>query len=142
MPITREDVEVILHSQKSLLYDYRVPWVKKESGSFDVNMGAYDVVDVCKFINIYMSYLLGKKYNSKTNWLYSDDGIVVFKTISEPASEKIEKQLQSMFEQKGLRIFVDCNLKVVNYLNVTFKLSNGSYRPYRKPNDETHYIHI
>ena len=85
-----------------------------------------------------MSYLLRKKYNSQTNWLYSDDGIVVFKTISEPASDKIEKQLQSMFEQKGLRIFVDCNLKVVKYLNVTFKLSNGSYRPYRKPNDETH----
>ena len=25
---------------------------------------------------------------------------------------------------------------------MTFNLNNGSYRPYRKPNDETHYIYI
>ena len=33
---------------------------------------------------------------------------------------------------------MECNLKAVNYLDVTFNLNDGSYRPYRKPNDETH----
>ena len=33
-------------------------------------------------------------------------------------------------------------MKVKNYLDVTFSLNDGSYRPYRMPNDETHYIHI
>ena len=33
-------------------------------------------------------------------------------------------------------------MKVVNYFDVTFNLNDGSYRPYRKLNDETHYIHI
>ena len=47
-----------------------------------------------------------------------------------------------MFKQKGLQIIIERNLKVVNYLEVTFNLNDGSYRPYRKPNDETHYIHI
>ena len=47
-----------------------------------------------------------------------------------------------MFKQKGLQIITECNLKVVNYLEVTFNLNDGSYRPYRKPNDEKHYIHI
>ena len=47
-----------------------------------------------------------------------------------------------MFTQKGLQIIIECNLKVVNYLDVTFNLNDGSYRPYRKSNDETHYIHI
>ena len=47
-----------------------------------------------------------------------------------------------MFKQKGLQIIIECNLKVVNYLDVTFNLNDGSYRPYRKPNDETHYFHI
>ena len=37
---------------------------------------------------------------------------------------------------------MECNLKVINYLEVTLGLNDGSYRPYRKPNDETHYIHI
>ena len=35
---------------------------------------------------------------------------------------------------------MECNLKLVNYLDVTFNLNNGSYQPYRKPNDETHNI--
>ena len=33
-------------------------------------------------------------------------------------------------------------MKVVNYLDVTFNLNDGSYRSYRKPIDETRYIHI
>ena len=38
-----------------------------------------------------------------------------------------------------MEIIIECNLKVVNYLDVTFNLND---RLYRKPNDETHYIHI
>ena len=37
---------------------------------------------------------------------------------------------------------MECNLKLVNYLEVTLGLNDGSYRSYRKPNDETHYGHI
>ena len=33
-------------------------------------------------------------------------------------------------------------MKVVNCLDVTFNLNQDSYRPYRKPDDETHYIHV
>ena len=33
-------------------------------------------------------------------------------------------------------------MKIVNYLDVSFNLSDGSFRPYRKPNDEIQYIHV
>ena len=33
-------------------------------------------------------------------------------------------------------------MKIVNYLDVTLNLNNGSYRPYKKPNEETNYIHV
>ena len=36
---------------------------------------------------------------------------------------------------------ISCNLKVVDYLDVTLNLNDGSHKPYRKPNDETLYIH-
>ena len=142
VPITRKDVEVIFHARKSVLYNDAEPWVKKEGGSFDVTMGAYDGAEVCELIGIYMSYLIGKKYNSKNIGLYRDDGLAVLKNVSGSASEKIKKQLQSLFKQKGMQIIIECHLKVVNYLDVTFNLNDGSCRPYRKPNDETHYIHI
>ena len=112
----------------------------KEGGSFDVTMGAYDETEVCELIGIYMLYLFGKKYDSKNIGLYTDDGLAVFKNVSGPASEKIKKQY--LFKQKGLQIIIERNLKVVNYLDVAFNLNDGSYRPYRKPNDETYYIHI
>ena len=31
-------------------------------------------------------------------------------------------------------------MKIVNYLDVTLNLNEGSYRPYKKPNEETNYI--
>ena len=105
-------------------------------------MGAYDRAEVCELIGIYMLYLVGKKYYSKNIDLYRDDGLAMFKNVSGPASQKIKKQTKSLFKQKGLQIIIESNLKVVNYLDVAFNLNDGSYRPNRKPNDETHYIHI
>ena len=46
-----------------------------------------------------------------------------------------------MFKNKCLDI-INCNMKIVNYLDVTLHLNNGSYRPYRKPTEETNYIHV
>ena len=33
-------------------------------------------------------------------------------------------------------------MKIVNYLDVTFNLKNGSYRPYQKPDKIIQYIHV
>ena len=89
-----------------------------------------------------MLNLIGKKYHSKNIGLYRDDGLAVLKNVSGPASDKIKKHLEYLFKQKGLQILKECNLKVVNYLDVTFNLNDGSYLRYRKPNDETLYIVI
>ena len=40
----------------------------------------------------------------------------------------------------GLELVVSCNMKVVNYLDVTLNLNDGSYKPYHKPNNEILYI--
>ena len=33
-------------------------------------------------------------------------------------------------------------MKTVNYLDITLNLNDGSYRPCKKPNEETNYIHV
>ena len=141
VPITRKDVEIIFHARKLVLNNDTEPWVKKEGGSFDLTMGAYDRAEVCELIDIYMLCLIGKKYDSKNIGLYRDDGLAVFKNVSGPASEKIKKQLQSLVKQKGLQIIIECKLKVKTYIDVTFNLNHHSYQSYQKPNDETNYIH-
>ena len=47
-----------------------------------------------------------------------------------------------MFKNKGLDIVINCNMKIVNYLDVTLNLNDESYRPYKKPNEKTNYIHV
>ena len=64
----------------------------------------------------------------------------MFKNTSGPQFEKIKKQFQNIFNENGLKIEILCNLKIVDYLDVTLNLNDGTYKPYRKPNDETLYI--
>ena len=73
--------------------------------------------------------------------MYRDDGLAVFKNISGPQAEKIKKHFQNIFRKNNLNIIVKCNLKVVDYLDVTLNLSDGSYKPFHKPNSEINYIH-
>ena len=47
-----------------------------------------------------------------------------------------------MFKNKALDIIKTCNMKIVHYLDVTLNLNDGSYRPYKKPNEETNYTHV
>ena len=42
--------------------------------------------------------------------------------------------------RQGLNISINTNLKICNFLDVTLNLSDGTYYPYRKPNNETLYI--
>ena len=44
--ITSKDTEIIYHVRKSLLFDEKDAWIKKQSGLFDVTMGAYDGAEV------------------------------------------------------------------------------------------------
>ena len=44
--ITSKDMKVICHARKSLLFDQKDTWMKKQSGLFDVTMGAYDDAEV------------------------------------------------------------------------------------------------
>ena len=87
--------------------------MKKEGDSFRVIIGAYDRAEVYELIGIYMLYLIGKKYSSKNIGLYRDNGPSVFKNARRPASEKIKKQLQYFYKQKGLQIIVLYMLKTV-----------------------------
>ena len=86
--------------------------------------------------------LISNKYNPSNIGLYRDGGLAVFKNTSGPQSEKIKKNFQKMFKNKGLDIIINCNMKIVNYLDVTLNLNEGSYHPYEKSNEETNYTRV
>ena len=130
--ITNEDKGIIKHARKSLLYDNSEPWMKKDSGWFDLTMGAYDGAEVCELVGTFLLYKLSLKYNKNDIGLYRDDGLAIFKNISGPKSEKIKKNIQKLFKENQLDNVIQCNMKTVNYLDVTLNLENSTYRPYQK----------
>ena len=106
------------------------PWAKKEDENVDVTMGADDGAEVCELFGIYLQSLLAEKYNKTDFGLYRDDGLAVFRNVSGPQSERIKKEFQKIFKENHLDIVISCNMKVVNYLDVTMNIGDGTYRPY------------
>ena len=104
-------------------------------------MGAFDGTEVCKAVGNFLLYQLSKNYNKKDIGLYRDDGLAIFKNVSGSKAEKIKKDIQKLFKDNHLNITIQCNLKIVNYIDVTFNLSNATYRPFCKPNNEIEYTH-
>ena len=49
--------------------------------------------------------------------------------------------IQFVFNQNGLRITIEANKQVINFLDVTFNLNNSTYQPYTKPNTTLQYVH-
>ena len=108
-------------------------------------MGVYDGAEVCELIGIFLLNLLGRQYVTKNIGLHRDYGFSIFKNCSDPQMEKIKKQLQKVCKNNGLDVFIECSMKIVNYLHVTFNTNDGTYRPYQKHNiiDNTiQYVHV
>ena len=139
--IPDNDKKIINHARKSLLFNKQQTWIKKESGLFDVKMGAYDGAKVCELVDSFLLYALSLKYNKTNKGLYRDDGLAVFRNVCDTHCEKIKKEFQKLFRQHGLKLIIKCNLKIVDFLDVTLNLTDSTYKPYHKPNDEICYIH-
>ena len=66
-----------------------------------------------------------------------------FKNISgQQAAKHKNKNNSKDFRDKGLQIIIKCNLKIVDYLDLTLNLNDGTYHPFHKTNEETTYIHV
>ena len=118
-----------------------MPWMKRERNLFDVTMGAYGGAEVCELVGIFMLNKISEKYNKYDVGLCRDDVLAVLKNISGSELERIKKNFQSLFKKCGLDIIIECNKKVVDYLDVTFNLKDGTYKPYHKP-DKITYINV
>ena len=139
--ISEEDVEIIMHSRKTLLFDKDEPWVKRgDSPMFDVAMGCYDGAEVCELVGLYILHKLTSAFPDGNIGLYRDYGLAIFKNINTRSSDNVRKKFSETLGNLGLKITVQSNLKVVIYLDVTLNLTAGKYYPYRKPDNNPLYI--
>ena len=66
--------------------------------------------------------------------------MAVFSNISGPQVDRIKKDIKRIFVELSLKIEIKTNLKIVDFLDVTFNLTNGMYYPFKKPNNTPTYI--
>ena len=98
---------------------------------FDVTMGSYDGAETCELIGLYMLSLIKPILNDKVG-LYRDDGLIACNATPKQI-DGIKKKVTKAFKDNDLKITIEANKKIVNFLDVTFNLSDGTYKPYMKP---------
>ena len=103
-------------------------------------MGSYDGGESCELVGTYLLHNIKERFGNACNFgLYRDDGQGVTKASPRQA-ELIKKELWSIFAKYGLKITIEANKKVVNFLDVTLNLANGKYLPYNKPGNIPLYV--
>ena len=60
--------------------------------------------------------------------------------MTSPQAEKVKKKICEIFQSFGLKITIETNLQITDFLDITFNLKNGKYYPFRKPNNHPLYI--
>ena len=136
--ITEEEIEIILASRKTVLSDNRRSWVD----NFDVPMGAYDSAQVADLVGIYILDTLGRIVNSQQVGLYREGGIIYIPDSNGPKTASIQKKIIRAFKLLGFRIQIASNLKIVDFLDVTLNLNNGTFKPFSKNDSAPRYINI
>lgn len=72
--------------------------------------------------------------------LYRDDGLAAIRGTSGRKLDKLRKDIIQLFQEEGLRITIESNLTVTDYLDVTLDLLKNKYYPFRKPENKALYI--
>ena len=141
--ISENDKGIIKTCRQSIFFgSNNQSWTKKDS-NFDVTMGSLDGAEISELIGLFMLNEIKNNIrglNSTNNGLYRDDGLIMLGKCPGPRKEKLIKELHRLFMSHGLKITIASTGPSANYLDVTTDLSDGSYRPYRKPNDTPVYI--
>ena len=134
-------MDVIMHARKSLLFAQGQVWSEKDrSEIFDVTMGAYDGAEACEVVGANILHKLAVHLDWMSVRLYRDDGRAVLKDASGPMAVRVRKPIIDVFKSCGLKITIESNLGMVNYLIIAMCLESGTFKLYCKSNDTTLYV--
>ena len=136
-----KNTRIIKHCRKSLLYNNHEYWKKEDTDScFDVTMGSYDGAEVCDLVGIYLLSLLANIIDKNNSGLYHDDELIFLCNVNGQKMDRVRKNVMKIFKEVRFKIEIQTHLKLVNFLDMTFNLANGTYRHYKKANESLLYI--
>ncbi|KAL5010142.1 hypothetical protein ScPMuIL_012447 [Solemya velum] len=101
-------------------------------------MSSFDGAETCELVSLFILSQL-RELNIDVG-LYKDDGLAISPKTPRQ-TELIKNQICSIFTNNILKITIEANKSIVNFLDVTFKIASGMYKPYLKPNNTPMYVH-
>ena len=137
-----EQYEIILACRKTVIKNNDSTWVKNGLENFDVPMGGYDSSQIADLVGLYILNMLTRIISHQQAGLYHDDGLIYIPNSNGPLSSSIQKRIIRAFKFWGFRMEISSNIKIVNFLDVTLDLSNNSYKPFIKTNQNPTYINV
>ena len=116
-------------------------WTKITGANFDVGMGSFDGAELCKLVGLFLLHKLGHIIKMEDMGLYRDDGLAAV-NLSGPQTARLSKDITRVFKDAGLKVTVEVNIKITDFLDVHLNLSDGSYKPFMKENTQPMYINV
>ena len=139
--VSDTDIHIIMECRRSILISNESQWTKTDNPNFDVAMGGYDSAVLSDLISLYILYRLTTNFiDSNDIGIYRDDGLLRLKNCTNFKHEKIRKKLSKIIKELGFGVELSGNVKIVNFLDVTLNLDQGTIEPFIKQNGEPIYV--
>ena len=90
-------------------------------------------------VGCYLLSLLTEEYGQSIG-LYRDNGLAAFNKTPQQI-EKIKKEMCKIFRDHGLKITIEANKTIVNFLDITLALQSGKHYPFTKEGNIPLYMH-
>ena len=104
-------------------------------------MGSFDGAEACELVVCYLLHQIKNETGNANIGLYRDDGLGVIHGTAREV-EILKKKIIQIFKRNQLKITIEVNKKIVNFLDVTFNLNTEKHRPYLKPNNVPQYVNV
>ena len=115
--IGKEDIDIIRHARKSLLFYKDSVWCKRnDKNLFDVPQGSFDSAELCDLVGLFMLSKMSNFVKKKDIGLYRDDGLAVM-SMSGRELESTRKKLHELFKMHGLKITAVAGLIKTDFSN-------------------------
>ena len=100
---------------------------KNSDNCFVVTMGSYDGAKVCELVGALVLSILANSIPKRNSGLYRDDGLILMRNEKGRKTDRIKKEVTKIFKEIGFKIEIKTDLKVVDFLDITYNLSNDTY---------------
>ena len=88
-----DNIRLIKHCRKSLLFSNNEAWKKKQTEScFDMTMRSFDGAEVCEPVGIYILCFLAKLIRKNFCGLYRDEGLLILRNVNGQQIDRMRKK--------------------------------------------------